>query len=43
MNIIAHIPVMKSHTLSFTVQMMPLLVVSITGVVVVKITILNYF
>jgi hypothetical protein len=34
---------MKYYVLSFTVQMMPVLVASITGVVVVKIVILNYF
>jgi len=41
MNIIVHIPVMKRHVLSFTVQMMPLMVVSMIVVVVVKIVILN--
>jgi len=43
MNIIAHVPLMKSHVLSFTVQMMTLLVVSTTGVLVVKIAILSSF
>ena len=32
---------MKSHVLSFTVQMMSLLVVSMVGIVVVKIAVIN--
>jgi len=41
MNIIVHIPVMKSHVLSFTVQLIPLLEVSVIGVVAVKIAYLS--
>jgi hypothetical protein len=43
MNIIAHITVMKSHVLSFTVQMMTLLVVAMIGIVAVKIVIIVFF